>query len=103
MSDIFLSYARSDANRARQIADALEARGWSVWWDTALNPGERFRATIAERLHSARCVVALWSKASIDSDWVIDEAEDGRRRKCLVQVLIDDVLPPHGFRQVRSA
>ena len=30
MSDIFISYAREDLDRARRLASALESRGWSV-------------------------------------------------------------------------
>jgi hypothetical protein len=103
MADIFLSYVRSDAKRAKQVADALSARGWSVWWDVSLTPGVRFRDKIAEELHAARCVVVLWSKASIASDFVVDEAEDGKRRRVLVQALIEDVRPPHGFGQIQAA
>ena len=33
MIDIFLSYATVDLERARKVAQALEARGWRVWWD----------------------------------------------------------------------
>jgi hypothetical protein len=103
MADIFLSYARPDQARAKRIVDALVARGWDVWWDVKLTPGTRFRKRTAEQLAAARCVVVLWSKASITSDWVIDEAEDGRRRGVLVQALIEEVLPPHGFRQIQTA
>jgi len=68
MADIFLSYARADQERAKQIAEALEARGWSVWWDVSIVAGDRFRSKIAEQLHSAHCVVVLWSRQSIESD-----------------------------------
>lgn len=103
MADIFLSYARADQERAKQIAKALEARGWSVWWDVSLAGGDRFRSKLDEQLRLARCVVVLWSRQSIESDWVIDEAEDGKKRKTLVQALIEEVQPPHGFRQIQAA
>lgn len=103
MADVFLSYAQADAKRAKQVADALEAKGWTVWWDVSLVAGDRFRTRIGEELHSARCVVVLWSATSIESDWVIDEADDGKKRRILVQALIEKVLPPHGFRQIQFA
>ena len=103
MADIFLSYAQKDRKRAEQVADALRDSGWQVWWDANLYAGTRFRAEIAKQLHAAKCVVALWSAVSIESDWVIDEAEDGKQRGVLVQAIIDPVQPPHGFRQIQYA
>src|SRR4029079_17853045 len=78
MASIFLSYARTDARKAVRVANALEAAGHSVWWDKQLNPGERFSAEIDRALKSADAIVALWSKASIESAWVQDEAGVGR-------------------------
>jgi hypothetical protein len=42
MAEIFLSYAKSDADRVRPLVGALEALGWSVWWDTRLGAGEQW-------------------------------------------------------------
>ena len=43
MADIFISYASVDRPFARRLADALEACGWSVWWDHRnLRGGEHF-------------------------------------------------------------
>lgn len=103
MADIFLSYSRSDLPRARPFEQALEACGWSVFWDRELLPGEGFRRAIEHELKQARCVIVLWSKTSIDSEWVIDEAESGKQNGRLVSVRIDDVEMPLGFRQLQAA
>lgn len=103
MADIFLSYARVDLPRARQIERALEHRGWSVFWDRELLPGEGYRRAIEHELNQARCVIVLWSRDSIQSEWVIDEAESGKQRGRLVSVRIDDVEMPLGFRQLQAA
>lgn len=100
MADIFLSYAQEDVERVRQIAQALSAAGWDVWWDRTLAPGVRFRSEIAKQLNAAKCVVVLWSAQAVESDWVLDEAEDAKQRGVLVQAVLDDVKPPHGFRQI---
>jgi TolB-like protein/Tfp pilus assembly protein PilF len=44
-------------------------------------------------------VVVLWSRTSVDSHWVRDEATRGRDRSCLVPLTIDGTQPPLGFRQ----
>ena len=103
MADVFLSYAQEDRTRARKLADALRELGGDVWWDAHVYVGTRFRSEIARQLQSAKCVVVLWSQASVESDWVIDEAEDGKNRGVLVQALIDAAQPPHGFRGIQWA
>ena len=103
MSDIFLSYATEDRPRTRLLVRALEERGWSVWWDRTILPAERWANVIEEALDAARCAVVLWSKTSVTSDWVRNEAEEAAGRKILVPVLIDDVKPPFAFRGVQAA
>jgi len=103
MADIFLSYSHEDRPRAKQFVQLLEARGWSVFWDLQLKPGKHYRRVIHRELEQAGCVIVLWSKHAIRSDWVSDEAEEGRRRDALISVLLDDVEPPLGFRQVQTA
>jgi TolB-like protein len=103
MSDIFLSYAREDASRTRLFAEALQARGWSVWWDRTIPPGQTFDQVIEKAIDQARCVVVLWSKASIASDWVKTEAAEAAQRHILVPALIDDVKIPFEFRRIHAA
>ena len=103
MSDIFVSYASADRDRARAVAQALTDQGWSVWWDRTIPPGKQFDEVIEEALDSARCVVVLWSKASVASQWVKTEAAEAMRRKILVPVLIEDVKIPLEFRRLQAA
>ncbi len=103
MSDIFLSYAHEDKGTAQRLANVLAAQGWSVFWDPRIPTGKKYRRVIDEELGTARCVVVLWSKHSIVSDWVLEEAEDGQERGILVPVLVEDVQPPLGFRQIQAA
>jgi len=103
MADIFLSYSRQDRARAEQVAKGLTQLNQDVWWDSDIHLGANFRSEIAQHLRSAWCVLVLWSRFSIESDWVIDEAEEAKTEKMLIQVLIDNVQPPHGFRSIEWA
>ena len=101
--DIFMSYAREDRERAERLGRALRAQGWSVWWDRDLRVGGRFNADIEAALAAARCIVVVWSSASIRKDWVIDEAGRGRDRGILIPVLVDPVGLPLGFGGLQTA
>jgi len=103
MADIFLSYAREDEPRARQLATALELRGWSVWWDRRIPHGKDFNAYIAEQLDAARCIIVLWSPMALASKFVRDEAAEGLNDGRLVPCLVEAVRPPLGFRQLQAA
>ena len=103
MADIFISYASEDRSRVRPLADALSAHGWSVWWDRHIQAGKTFDQAIAEALSAARCVVVVWSRESVASSWVREEADEGRKRGVLIPVLIDEVSPPLGFGRIQAA
>lgn len=96
---VFLSYARIDEARARPLARALEAAGLEVWWDSLIEGGAAFAKSIQSALDRCDAVVVLWSKASVASDWVLDEAAVGRDGHKLVPLSLDGTEPPLGFRQ----
>ncbi len=96
---IFLSYSRQDRPIAEKVIAALEASGHDVWWDGLLEGGVAFARKTEDALETADAVVVLWSKTSIESHWVKDEATRGRDRGCLVPATIDGAEPPLGFRQ----
>ncbi len=99
MANVFLSYAREDGPSAEKLAVALERSGHSVWWDHNLAGGERYLKTTESELAAAKAVVVLWSRVSVDSHWVADEAGVGRDDGRLIPISLDGALPPLGFRQ----
>jgi hypothetical protein len=104
MIDIFISYASADRDRARAIADALEQRGLTVWWDRVIPPGRQYDEVIEENLAAAKCVVVLWSASSAASKWVKIEAGEALRKDRLVPALIEtDVRIPLEFSRVQAA
>ncbi len=102
MADIFLSYDDKDRPRARALVAALEDRGWSIFWDRSIPAGKTWWQAIGRGLKGARSVVVLWSRTAVQSTWVYEEADAGRRRGILVPVFIDPVLPPIGLRSVQA-
>ena len=102
MAKVFLSYDRDDTERARPVALALEKAGHTVWWDLHIRGGEQYTKVIDEALKAADAVVVLWSKYSVESAWVRDEAAAGRDSGRLVPVSLDDTDPPLGFRQFQT-
>ncbi len=102
LADIFISYSRSDRERVALLADALHSSGYSIWWDSDLAGGVEYSREIEARINAAKAVVVVWSRKSIESTWVADEAELGRDAGKLVPLVIDDIQPKIGFRQFQS-
>jgi formylglycine-generating enzyme required for sulfatase activity len=102
MSDIFISYKREEQAVARELANALEKQGWTVWWDPKLRAGERFDDVIEVALKNSKCVIVMWSRRSVQSEYVKDEALYALRRKKLVPVAIEDVELPFRFEGLHT-
>ncbi|NNE03782.1 MAG: toll/interleukin-1 receptor domain-containing protein [Eudoraea sp.] len=103
MVDIFVSYSHEDEARIKHLVDALEKQGWSVFWDRRIPAGTTWRDHIGRALNEAKCVIVGWSIHSITSKWVIEEADAALHRGVLVPILLDEILPPIGFRSIQAA
>ena len=101
--DIFISYNREDAARAKHFADAFAAEGLSVWWDVALRSGEAYDKVTEDALRRAKAVVVLWSLRSVDSRWVRAEATLADRNKTLMPAMIEPCERPIMFELVQTA
>ena len=102
MTSVFLSYDRDDAAKAKSIAHVLEKAGHQIWWDRHIKGGAQYSKEIEIALKAAEAVIVLWSERSVESAWVRDEAAAGRDSGRLIPVLIDNTVPPLGFRQYQS-
>jgi pimeloyl-ACP methyl ester carboxylesterase len=103
MSHVFISYARSTANEAQQIAAALRALGYEVWRDDELPAHRDYTEVIEERLREAEAVVVIWSAEAVKSQWVRAEANVAREAGTLVQLRVDGATPPLPFNQIQCA
>ena len=102
MTDVFISYANEDRARAQILAQALEACGFSVWWDRKIVAGQTYDEVIEHELDTAKSVVVLWSTHSVVSEWVKTEASEAVQRGTLVPARIDDVKAPLEFRRKQT-
>jgi adenylate cyclase len=103
MSDIFISYARSTAVQAQQIAETLRALGYGVWRDDELPAHRAYADVIEERLQAAKAVVVIWSAEAAKSEWVQSEADRARADRKLVQLSVDGAKLPMPFDRIQCA
>lgn len=105
--DIFLSYARQDTDKARQIKDLLEGLGLNVFFDTeGLDGGDVFPDILDRELKTAGAVVGVWSKHALTRPWVKIECDIGKTRGVLVPLQIEqisDLDRPAAFWNIQFA
>jgi hypothetical protein len=102
MTDVFLSYSRADRPVAEAIARELQRLGVDVWWDHDLLGGDDYRRRISDILTRVAAAIVIWSRRSVESQWVISEAAAARERKVLVPVTIDGQGLPIDFRALHT-
>lgn len=103
MAVVFISYERSGEAKARQAVEALRRRGFETWTDADLPAHRDYGKVIEEHLASADVVLALWSRAAGESQWVRAEADFARERRKLIQATLDGTVPPMPFNQIHCA
>ena len=98
MADVFVSYSRRDKARIVPLVAAIESKGWSVWWDRDMPPGQEFDRQIDAQLAAADAVLVVWSKDSVGSRWVRGEAREAADRDIMVPVRFDGATLPIDVR-----
>jgi hypothetical protein len=73
---VFLSYARTDRDIAREMVDRLHNFGHELWFDEfELTPGTAWGREIDKALKASRAMIVLVSAASMDSKEVRREID----------------------------
>ena len=103
MTRVFLSYSKKDLELARSVTDLLRSEGFSVWWDKEITPREGWDRAIEREIAAADHVLALWTRYSVESDWVRIEANYARncRPSKLVQARFDGADVPIAFSLIQ--
>jgi adenylate cyclase len=102
MADVFVSYSRSDKARVAPLVAAIQAKGWSVWWDPAIDAGQQFDDQIDAELQAASAVLVVWTPTSVASRWVRGEARDAAERSILVPARFEDARLPIDVRAIQT-
>src|SRR5688572_17786830 len=102
MADVFVSYARNDKARVAPLVAAIESKGWSVWWDPDITPGQEFDDQIEAEIAEALAVLVVWTPASVASRWVRGEAREAAERGILVPVRFDQARLPMDVRAIHT-
>lgn len=103
MADVFISYKREDRHAAENLAKAIEAKGYTTWWDNSLIAGDQFNIAIDRELKAAGCVVTLWTTEALKSKWVVAEAIHAFGRSVLISARLDDVELVYPFQIIQAA
>ncbi|MEO6968213.1 MAG: TIR domain-containing protein [Rhodanobacteraceae bacterium] len=102
MADVFVSYARGDKARVAPLVAAIEAKGWTVWWDKEISPGQEFDDQIEAEIGAAGAVLVVWTPDSVASRWVRGEAREAAERGILVPVRFEQARLPMDVRAIHT-
>ncbi len=102
MADVFVSYARSDKARVAPLVAAIVSKGWSVWWDPEITPGQEFDDQIDAEIDAAKAVLVVWTPTSVASRWVRGEAREAADGNKLVPVRFDKARLPMDVRAIHT-
>lgn len=102
VADVFISYAREDRDKVANLAAAIEAAQYTVWWDRRILAGTEFSEEIERELNVAKVIIVVWSADGVKSRWVKDEAVIAQEAGKIIPVSLDGVGAPIGFRQIHA-
>jgi len=104
MSQLFVSYSSKDRTKIKRLVDALVQKhpSWKIWWDKHIPAGAAFDREIGKALAQSEAIVVCWSTNSIDRDWVLDEALEGKERDILVPIALNKTEFPFGYRRIQA-
>jgi len=97
---IFLSGSFKDRDSWSRIAEFLRENGYFPWLaDEEIKPGEVLVQKLSEAIERADCMITIFSKNSIQSEWANRETMSALLREIehklfIIPIILDDVKPP---------
>ena len=62
--DVYISYAREDLIRVRELAYFLEDNGLKVWWQSQPEDANESLRILEQRLTEGKAQIVVWSRDS---------------------------------------
>ena len=97
MNSVFMSYSSKDRGFASKLATDLKSGGLNVWFDQwELKVGDSLIGKIGAAIKAQDFLIAILSKASVESAWVMKELSTGlikeleERRVVVLPVVTED-------------
>lgn len=98
---VFISYKREEVAYAQRMKKALEAAGLLIWWDEDIQCGQVWSNILDDAIRNASCIVVLWSRQALESQWVRHEASIAMDRKIYAPARIElvEISAPYNRHQ----
>jgi TIR domain-containing protein len=103
--EVFVSYSKPDQERAYELVERIEARGFKVWVAPRdVSPSADWAAEIIEAISAPRVMVLVFSASSNESPQVRREVERAVHKQLRVLAFrLEDVLPSHSLEYFLSS
>lgn len=108
-ASVFLSYAATDKEIVRKVADGLKASGIQVWFvESSLKPGSQWVLEIERGLDAADFIIFFISSSSVSSGWAQKELQVAMHRQIsssggprILPVLLEQAEVPPLLRDIQ--
>lgn len=92
---IFVSYSHKNDLLTFAFIEKMQQRGFRIWYDGGIEPGEEWLQTLAKRLPQCGCVIAMLTRQFPDSEWCQRELlMADKHKKPILPLCWEDVALP---------
>lgn len=96
---VFIIYAHKDSDKVLPIIQALQDRGFRVWYDEGLEVGSSWSDMIEEYLYNCACTICFVSPNFLNSQNCRDEIDYAKEiNKSPMVVYLEDMNPDRKFQ-----
>jgi hypothetical protein len=98
----FLSYAREDKERVRDIAEILIQAGHDPWFDDALLPGQDWKQKLSQAIHECDSFIYILSPESVESEWCQWEFKEAvKQGKPIIPIMLRQTKLPRSLSKIQ--